>query len=920
MARDILDLGADVFDDTVVEAKHRISPKKRNYIIGLSVTGALLAGVITFTVIAANTWLQDVNNLDKIQFYFTPENMLEEGEEQTLTLYKLDPEVKYPATFRIPEKVQGYKVAHVGEGAFSGHSEIKKVIFTKYVQSVGKNAFSNCTNLESFTWNKRLDSIGEDAFIGTKFLANLQADTHLKYSIPSGTLLYLGSEYFNDNTALVSNALSNEEKDNIKTKYSITDNDFYSFADLGVTNIVDGVFANNQKISYIDFPDFLTKTGNKTFYSCHNLKGINFTHSQIVSIGQSAFAGCQSLKDITFSDILTELGDNAFANTAIEEIPALHKVTYIGNGVFQGCEELETVIYPASETLTYVPEDMFADCTSLKTIHWADNTNSGSDYINEIKIGAFANTAFEEFIVPKNVNNILDKTFEGCDKLVTLKLYGNPSLKANYSYDENAYTGEWSYENDNVAIELYGYDGTLTISTEADGIHVTLSKIEGTYEGSDVLFTIPLSETSTLSQYDENPVLDPELLDVISGVQDGSKYYQLAFYNDKSIEVNITGSVFYDEVGTKYPGELLGIKDIRSKAFNNASKLKTIALYDDDGADIAGKADEGVFNLPLSLVYTHNDSYNNNTNYTFAASDARVINVPANQTTIGSYAFANMANLEEVNFSANSHLTHIWSSAFQGDTKLASISLPDSLTDIKPSVFSGCTSLASINFNGARISTINVSTFLNCSSLTNINLPDSVTGIKNNAFDGTTSLEYVVIPSSIKELNVDAFTRCREAEYAANPQTGLQEFVGLKAGQTKMPIYVDLTPADMTKVNYKAGWFDTRFAFDSYRVDSENPRLPGVSYWSGTADAPVEIKVTSLEQEGTLEKTSYTAGEKFDSKGLTIKANYDDSTSIADVSSMIVWDKLEAGDTSVTGNYTVGSVTVSIVISGITVA
>ena len=904
MARDILDLGADVFDDTVVEAKHRISPKKRNYIIGLSITGALLAGIVTFTVIAANSWLLDVNNLEKIQFYFTPDTMLEEGEEQTLTLYKLDPQVQYPSTFRIPEKVQGYKVAHVADGAFSGHSEIKKVIFTKYVESVGKNAFSNCTNLEEFTWNKKLNSIGEDAFIGTKFLANLQKDSHLKYSIPSGTLIYLGTDYFNANTALVSNELDNTAKENIKSKYGITDNDFYSFADLGVTNIVDGVFANNQKLSYIDFPSFLTKTGNKTFYSCNNLKGINFTHSQVTSVGNSAFAGCRSLKDITFSDVLTEIGDSAFANTAIEEIPALHKVVSIGNGVFQGCDHLETVIYPASETLTYVPENMFKDCTSLSTIHWADNTNSGIDYITEIKIGAFANTGFAEFTLPKNVTAILDKTFEGCQELTTFKMYGNPTFKANYLYDETAYMGEWSYAS-GLSAEFYGYDGTVTIASEADGIHVTLSKIEGTFPATNVTFVVPLDKIATLEQYQESPVLDPELLQSIFTVEDNSKYYQLNFYNDQSVEVNMVLSAFYDEDGNRYPGELLGVKDIRSKAFNNSVKLKTISLYDDAGALIAGKDAENVFNLPLSLYYTNNDSYNNNTNYTFANTAVKEINIPANQTTIGSYAFAGLINLEAVTFSAHSHLTHIWSSAFEGDTALTTISLPDSLIDIKPAVFSGCISLTSINFNNAQIATINVNTFLNCRSLTNIDIPESVTGIKNNAFDGTYSLEYVVIPSSIKELNSSAFIRSRDPE---DPTA------------ERMPIYVNLTLDDMAKVNKKAGWFDEATAFESYLVDSEKPKEAGMSYWNGNTAAPVEIKVTSVDQEGTLTKTSYAAGEAFDPAGLTFKANYDDSTSINDVSSKIVWDALKSGDTSATGHYTVGSVTIDITVNGITVA
>lgn len=145
MARDILDLGADVYDDTQEAKKHRISPKKRNYIIGLSITGVLLAGAITFTVIASNLWLQDVTNLTNIQFYFTPPSEGDE-EEPTLTLYKLDPNTVYPETFRIPEKVQGYKVTAIAPDAFNGHYEIKKLIFTQYVDTVGDRAFYGLGN------------------------------------------------------------------------------------------------------------------------------------------------------------------------------------------------------------------------------------------------------------------------------------------------------------------------------------------------------------------------------------------------------------------------------------------------------------------------------------------------------------------------------------------------------------------------------------------------------------------------------------------------------------------------------------------------------------------------------------------------------------------------------------------------------
>ena len=920
MARDILDLGADVFDDTVVEAKHRISPKKRNYIIGLSITGVLLIGAITVTVVAANSWLLDYSNLEKIQFYFTPTSLLEEGEEQTLTLYKLDPEVEYPETFRIPEKVQGYKVAHIADGAFSGHSEIKKVIFTQYVESVGKNAFSNCTNLESFTWNKRLTSIGEDAFIGTKYLANLKADTHGKEVIPSGTLIYLGTDYFAHNAALVSNELSDAEKEEIKTKYTITNEDFYSFSDLGITNIVDGVFANNQKISYIDFPDFLTKTGNKTFYSCHNLKGINFKHSKITSIGNSAFAGCQSLKDITFSDILAELGDNAFENTAIEEIPALHKVTSIGQGVFKGCTKLETVIYPASETLTFVPENMFADCTSLQTIHWGDTTDGAIDYITNIKTGAFSNTGFVNFTVPKNVTRILDGTFQGCEELTTLALYGNPTNKANYEYLTTAHVGLWEYENSTLTIDLDGYSktGTVTITNDTDGVHVKLSKIEDdTYPGTNVEFVIPAASLDAISQYQENPVTNEEEVDVVLAVSDASKYYQLAFYNDTSITVDVSSSFHYDEAGNLEPGELLGITDFYSKSLKDCSNLATIKLYDDSYVDIAGKSEVGTFNFPLSLIRSNNDSYNNNNNYTFENTGAEQVNIPANQTDIGSYSFSKMAHLRRVVFAANSHLERIWSNAFENDVELESISLPDSVVTIRAGAFAGCKSMTSFNFNNAVIKDISARTFSGCESLEHINLPASVSLIQENVFEKTYALDYVFVGTNVATINKYAFNQCRELVF--NESTNEYE---LKAGQKRMPIYMERSYADSASINFpqKDPWFDAQTAFDSYKLGTNEDKIAGISYWKGENTAPVEIKVTNIEQSGTLENASFKAGDEFNPAGLTFKANYDDSTSIANVASAIVWNELKAGDTSATGTYTVGTVTINVVVEGITVA
>ena len=77
----------------------------------------------------------------------------------------------------------------------------------------------------------------------------------------------------------------------------------------------------------------------------------------------------------------------------------------------------------------------------------------------------------------------------------------------------------------------------------------------------------------------------------------------------------------------------------------------------------------------------------------------------------------------------------------------------------------------------------------------------------------------------------------------------------------------------------------------------------------------------SLSVSGTLAKTLYYAGESFDSAGLTINANYSDS-STADVTSECTFspDPLTAGVTSVTASYTEDEVTKTVNIGGFSVS
>lgn len=79
-----------------------------------------------------------------------------------------------------------------------------------------------------------------------------------------------------------------------------------------------------------------------------------------------------------------------------------------------------------------------------------------------------------------------------------------------------------------------------------------------------------------------------------------------------------------------------------------------------------------------------------------------------------------------------------------------------------------------------------------------------------------------------------------------------------------------------------------------------------------------EKELKKLTYNGTLSKTTYNIGEKFNPSGLNIIAKYNDGSS-SDVTSSVQWSELVEGQTSVVGTYSEKGRTLSITVDGLTV-
>lgn len=867
MARDILDLGADVFDDLAVAKKRRISPKKRNYIIGLSCLGLFLAGAITFTVIAANTWLLDMTNLAGLQFYYTPKDKTDpNAKEPTLTLYKLDSSISYPSTFRIPEKVQGIKVTAIAPHAFNGHTEIKKVVFTSYVDTIGDYAFEGCTNIENFQWNKSLANIGKNVFEDTKFYKNLQTNPSGVFAIPNtGVLIYLGPDYFDkDNIALVSDDFTDAEKQYVMSEFGIPNDNFIKFSHIGtenggtgVTSFTAGLFKNNQRISYIDFPEFLKRLGEETFANCKNLKGISFAHSEIASITSGNFSGCTSLYDIKFSESLTELGDSAFANTKITKLPDLDNITTFGEKVFYGCTELKEVYYPDTEKLTKVPNGMFFNCTSLQDFYWGDKDNSGGQYIKTIGDGAFRNTPLVKFYVPKGVTTIQDDAFRDCKQLKELYFYGNP----NEIYDESTIAKdeygvyEYATEVDHGCFDIENFDTELRIelskrsdivvSPNEDGNYVfDITNPSEEFNFEKVSFTLTADQFETIKKAiqkergdDEDPTGETsesseegegEDDNLYIMVQDDSKFFAIYFEQDETtrkftVTLKSTTSYTRDDDGNYHLGYLAGISDIRQDAFNNCTSLRTIYLYGEGGyTDIYSP--EGVFTLPKSLTWLNHSAENrSDTMNTFLKTAAEKVYINSHVRKIGGYAFSKIDGLKEVLFAPHCDLQTIGEEAFSENPLLESISLPNTVKELGAAVFFNDTNLRTIELKNTEIEIFKTELFSNCSSLEHIGLPETLTKISDKVFVKTNSLDYVVVPKNVTAINKNAFYQCY------NDIRG------------NMPIYLNMT---LEEYNDNAGIskeFHDNTCEHFFLLKAGEEKVAGQRYWNGDASNPQEI-------------------------------------------------------------------------------
>ncbi len=271
---------------------------------------------------------------------------------------KLTNYVGYEPIVVIPDTV---KV--IGRYAFSGHNEIKSVIFPKELLKIESYAFSGCMGITKLDMPDSVLCMEDFAFSSCTSLKRVVLGPGIKKI---------------------------EEM-------------CFAFCDSLESIIVDDDnphFSSEDGILYDKLYECIIRCPQKCMREISIKSGVK-------KIGKYAFYGCKSLHKISFNDELEEIGEAAFFDCDyLKSIDFKEGLKFIERGAFLGCLRLDNISIPS--TIESIGDSAFYGCKSLKNIKILSTDLKLGNHVfkecsSDIVITTFPGTPAVEFAENKHI-------------------------------------------------------------------------------------------------------------------------------------------------------------------------------------------------------------------------------------------------------------------------------------------------------------------------------------------------------------------------------------------------------------------------------------------------------------------------------------------------------------------------------------
>ena len=560
----------------------------------------------------------------------------------------------------------------------------------------------------------------------------------------------------------------------------------------GLTKVIDNLFQNMKSSLKVDFQDQITEIGNHAFDS-GSITGITGTNN-LVKIGEYAFNSCKGISGKVELPAVTEIHAYAFSKIFATDFEISQNITLIDNGAFMNCTNLKAinkndgvadvdlgnmtklaeigkqafsgcssiVSLRLSGTITKINDSAFSELTTLANVKFNDNGEAGTTELGSSVFSGCTNLV--EVSTAKNVGIIGSSAFSGCIKLMRLNLAeGLQIIKS------GAFSG---------CARLEGAlpEGVSEKYSSASGAKVMLPNEKSVLEIPGTVTAIEDSAFANCYSADETLQADGEKEP--SDYKIGIKAVHVAG-NPAGTTIGASAFAGCQNLTKLTLGE--GVTGLGDSALND-TRLEEITI---PATFKTGTAKNSPFtsgeNSTLKKV-TFADGIqvipqyflNNITTLT-------KIEIPASVQKIGDHAFADCSNLTAVTFKepADSKLTTIDTSAFEGCSLMTLFKLPEGVTTINASAFKDCKKISLTDLPTGLI-TIGNAAFENCTMLRVGELP-AITALGTAAFKNCVNLPFLSVDTSnLAEIKATAFEGC----------TGLRS-VQINGGEKKQTTIAD---------------------------------------------------------------------------------------------------------------------------------
>ena len=295
-------------------------------------------------------------------------------------------------TVTLPDSLQV-----IGSYAFSSDNHLTAITLPDSLRVIGSGAFSYCDQLTAITIPANVVTLNEYAFEGCSGITSIEvASGNTFYHVAGNCLIET------DRKSLV-----------VGCQTSVIPNDG------SVTEIDWGAFSGCGTLTEIVIPEGVTRIRPYAFLRCNALATLTLP-STLTIIDASAFSECASLASLTLPESVTEIGEWAFeACATLTEITVPAGVTEIGGGAFAGCTAAESLTVAAGNPAFKSVDNCLIEIETGTLIVGCKNSVIPDDgSLTAIGDGAFERCdALTSVVIPDGVTRIGRRAFYECPTL-----------------------------------------------------------------------------------------------------------------------------------------------------------------------------------------------------------------------------------------------------------------------------------------------------------------------------------------------------------------------------------------------------------------------------------------------------------------------------------------------------------------------